>query len=113
MPFPTLSSSSSPPAALRAPPLEEHGDGAGHHEVEQEATTPGLIRGATEVPCAAAQRDEVDLNDLETMDLSPDATPLERVEPFVQVCVQALGPYSAPDTCRASVEAERRIRVRG
>ena len=39
----------------------------------------------------------VDLNDLESMDLSADAAPLDRVEPFVLACVQALGPDAAPD----------------
>ncbi|RLN35598.1 hypothetical protein C2845_PM03G11560 [Panicum miliaceum] len=50
----------------------------------------------------------VDLNDLESMDLSPDAAPLERVEPFVLACVQALGPDAAPDARRA---AAARIRL--
>ncbi|KAG8079959.1 hypothetical protein GUJ93_ZPchr0007g4922 [Zizania palustris] len=50
----------------------------------------------------------VDLNDLESMDLSVDAAPLERVEPFVLACVQALGPEVAPDARRT---AAARIRL--
>ncbi|ONM04322.1 hypothetical protein ZEAMMB73_Zm00001d032066 [Zea mays] len=42
----------------------------------------------SDAPDAAA----VDLNDLESMDLSADAAPLERVEPFVLACLLALGP---------------------
>jgi hypothetical protein len=40
------------------------------------------------VPDAAA----VDLNDLESMDLSADAAPLEHMEPFVLACARVLGP---------------------
>ena len=50
----------------------------------------------------------VDLNDLESMDLSADAAPLERVEPFMLACVQALGPDARPDARRA---AAARIRL--
>jgi hypothetical protein len=39
----------------------------------------------------------VDLNDLESMDLSADAAPLEHVESFVLAFVQALGPDAGPD----------------
>ena len=39
----------------------------------------------------------MDLKDLESMDLSADAAPLEHVEPFMLACVQALGPDAGPD----------------
>jgi len=42
------------------------------------------------------------------MDLSADAAPLERVEPFMLACVQALGPDARPDARRA---AAARIRL--
>ncbi|KAK3125531.1 hypothetical protein QOZ80_7BG0606170 [Eleusine coracana subsp. coracana] len=50
----------------------------------------------------------VDLDELESMDLSPDAAPLDRVEPFVLACVRALGPDASPDARRA---AAARIRL--
>ncbi|XP_062188223.1 U-box domain-containing protein 4-like [Phragmites australis] len=56
----------------------------------------------------APETGAVDLNDLETADLSVDSAPLERVEPFVLACVQALGPEAAPDARRA---AAGRIRL--
>ncbi|KAJ1291638.1 hypothetical protein BS78_02G330900 [Paspalum vaginatum] len=59
-------------------------------------------------PRSAAPEPAVDLNDLESMDLSPDAAPLERVEPFVLACVQALSPDAGPDARRA---AAARIRL--
>jgi hypothetical protein len=49
----------------------------------------------------------VDLNDLESMDLSADVAPLESVEPFVLACLLALG----PDAGRTRGEAAARIRL--
>uniref|UniRef100_A0A0E0I2X5 U-box domain-containing protein n=2 Tax=Oryza TaxID=4527 RepID=A0A0E0I2X5_ORYNI len=56
----------------------------------------------------APQVGAVDLNELESMDLSVEAAPLERVEPFVLACVRALGPDAAPDARRT---AAARIRL--
>ena len=49
----------------------------------------------------------MDLNDLESMDLSADVAPLESVEPFVLACLLALG----PDAGRTRGEAVARIRL--
>uniref|UniRef100_K3ZR53 U-box domain-containing protein n=3 Tax=Setaria TaxID=4554 RepID=K3ZR53_SETIT len=72
-------------------------------ELERLAMAAAAWAPRSDAPAAA-----VDLNDLESMDLSPDAAPLERVEPFVLACVQALGPDAAPDARRA---AAARIRL--
>ena len=56
-------------------------------ELERLAAAAGAAP-RSDAPDAAA----VDLNDLESMDLSADAAPLERVESFVLACLLALGP---------------------
>ncbi|CAN6205901.1 unnamed protein product [Urochloa humidicola] len=76
-------------------------------ELERLAMAAAAWAGAAP-PRSNAPDPAVDLNDLESMDLSPDAAPLERVEPFVLACVQALGPDAAPDARRA---AAARIRL--
>ncbi|CAD6217452.1 unnamed protein product [Miscanthus lutarioriparius] len=73
-------------------------------ELERLAAAAGAAPPRSDATDAAA----VDLNDLESMDLSADAAPLERVEPFVLACVQALGPDAGPDARRA---AAARIRL--
>jgi hypothetical protein len=55
----------------------------------------------SDAPTATAPA--VDLDELESMDLSADAAPLERVEPFVLACVRSLGPDAAPDARRTAV----------
>ncbi|TVU03941.1 hypothetical protein EJB05_50497, partial [Eragrostis curvula] len=76
-------------------------------ELERLAAAAGAAaaRSAAPEPAAAAA---VDLDELESMDLSAEAAPLERVEPFVLACVRALGPEAAPDARRA---AAARIRL--
>jgi|UniRef100_A0A804NTP4 hypothetical protein len=56
-------------------------------ELERLASAAGAAP-RSDAPDAVA----VDLNDLESMDLSADAAPLERVESFVLACLLALGP---------------------
>ncbi|ONM24757.1 U-box domain-containing protein 4 [Zea mays] len=74
-------------------------------ELERLASATGARAAPRPGPGAAAV---VDLNDLESMDLSADAAPLERLEPFVRACVRALGPGAGPDARRA---AAARIRL--
>ncbi|KAM0865034.1 hypothetical protein ACQ4PT_043546 [Festuca glaucescens] len=63
---------------------------------------------ASATPARSDTDPAVDLNDLESMDLSEAASPLDRVEPFVLACVRALAPDSPPDARRG---AAARIRL--
>ncbi|KAM0871588.1 hypothetical protein ACQ4PT_039288 [Festuca glaucescens] len=75
-------------------------------ELERLAAAESATPGRSDAPDPGAGA--VDLNDLESMDLSEAASPLDRVEPFVLACVRALGPDAAPDARRA---AAARIRL--
>jgi hypothetical protein len=70
-------------------------------ELERLAAAPVRSDAPTAAPA-------VDLDELEPMDLSADAAPLERMEPFVLACVRSLGPDAAPDARRT---AAARIRL--